>query len=247
MEKYCNFFLDKISAAKKIKNPREGKEKIDLIIKEIKSSAKDKNKEAIVAYCYLQVVGYKVEQNAVAGRERLSQMITKQRCPEAMFFVAIAYHHGDLGYPEDKLKSEQWFRDISVNIELEVSERKRAVSAKYVADLYREGDVVSKDLAESARFYAIASDLGCEHSSLLLGVIYLNGADGVFGTHIQKDSSKGLALLHVLAEKGNADAVEAIVVYHLREAMSWCIKSTDRSEVVNASIEALESIEWRLQ
>lgn len=247
MEKYCNSFLDKLVFAKTIKNPREAKEKIDLIVKEIKSAAKDKNKEAIVAYCYLQVSGYKVEQNAVAGRERLSQMITKQRCPEAMFFVAIAYHHGDLGYPEDKTKSEQWFRDISVNTELEVSERKRAVAAKYVGDLFKEGAVVSKDLAEAARFYSIASELGCEHSSLLLGTIYLNGTEGVFGTILERDSVKGLSLLHALADKGNSSAIEAIVVYHLREAMSWCSKSTNRSEVVHASVQALESIEWRLQ
>ncbi|ELP5898540.1 sel1 repeat family protein [Vibrio vulnificus] len=247
MEKYCNSFLDKLVIAKSIKNPREAREKIDSIVKEIKFAAKEKNKEAIVAYCYLQILGYKVEQNAVAGRERLSQMITKQRCPEAMFFVAIAYHHGDLGYPEDKTKSEQWFRDISVNSEMEVCERKRAVSAKYVGDLFKEGVVVSKDLAEAARFYSIASELGCEQSSLLLGVIYLNGAEGVFGTILEKDSSRGLSLLRSLAENGNSCAIEAIVVFHLREAMSWCLKSNDRSEVLRASVQALESIEWRLQ
>ncbi|KDM89956.1 tetratricopeptide repeat protein [Photobacterium galatheae] len=247
MEKYCNSYLDEIIEAKQIRNPKEAQAKIDGLVKKIRDDAKANMKEAIVAYCYLQISGYKVEKNDVAGRERLSKMITKQRCPEAMYFVATAYFYGDMGYPEDKSKSEQWFRDIAINQEFEISDRKRSSAARYVAHFYKEGKVVSQDLSEAARFYEIACHFGCEESSLMLGIICLNGAEGVFGTIFEKDPSRGLTLLHALAEKGNNRAIEEVVKYHLAEAISWCKLTTNRTELIGASTEALEGIEWMIR
>ncbi|MCY9866124.1 hypothetical protein OTK49_26665 [Vibrio coralliirubri] len=247
MNKYCNAYLDRLDAAKKLSNPKESQVKISEIVKEIGLAAKNNNKEAVVAYCYLQIVGYKVEQNAIAGRERLTKMINKQRCPEAMFFVAIAFLCGDLGYNNDPSKSEHWFRDVALNLELEISDRKRATSALNVANLYLQGEVVTKDLAEAARFFELACSYGDEKSALMLGKIYLKGAEGIFGTIIPRDAVKGLDLLHKLASIGNIDATEEIVRYHLIEATKWCRESKSNTELLRVSRSVLDEVEWQIK
>lgn len=247
MNKYCNAYLDKLEAAKKIGNPKESQCKITEIVKEISHAAKNNNKEAVVAYCYLQIVGYKVEQNAISGRERLTKMINKQRCPEAMFFVAIAFLNGELGYNTDPTKSEQWFRDVALNSEFTIADRKRATSALHVANLYLRGEAVAKDIAEAARFFELACSYGDTESALMLGKIYLKGAEGIFGTVIARDTSKGLDLLHKLALDGNVDATEEIVRYHLVEATKWCRSSKSDTDLLRVSRSALEEVEWQIK
>jgi TPR repeat protein len=246
MEKYCNSYLNQILAAKKRSSPKEVQQGVNEAVSQIRAAAKKKVKEAVVAYSYLQIVGYKIEQKPVEAKERLSSMIQKQSCPEAMFFVATAFYYGDLEYPEDKPKAEQLYREIAVNKELNISDKKRAIASKEVAKLYQLGTSVTEDLSESARFYELACKHGCEKSSLMLGKVYLSGAEGVFGTIFEKDTKKGLGLLHGLAEKGDEEAKEELLKYHLRESIKWA-RTSGETELIKASQVALDKLEWMLK
>lgn len=246
MNKYCNSYLNKILQAQSITSPEDAQSSISQTVKEIRQDSKANLKEAIVAYSYLQIVGYKIEKKPIEAKERLNSMIQKQRCPEAMFFVAMAFWGGDLEYVKDKTKAEQLFRELAVSEELSISNEKKAISAHYVATIYNNGSVVTKDQSEAARFYELACQYGCPKSTLMLGKVYLSGAEGVFGTLFEKNVEKGLELLNKLAHSGNPEAKEEVVKYHLGEALNW-VRAGGDSELMIASGIALDSLEWMLK
>lgn len=247
MKKYCNKYLKQINLAKESKNPKIAKEQVNNEIRAIIAKANDGDKEAIVAYCYLQLVGFKIEAKPQEARERISKMITKHRNAEAMFFAAIAYYYGDIGYSKNVSGSEQWLREIVLSPQLVVSNEKKACAAYLVGELFRKGEKVLKDEAEAARFYELACQFGCKKSSLLLGRLYLNGADGIFGTEFKCNTEKGLLLLGTLADEGNMEAIEELIKYHAIEILKLGRKNSAPTEFIKKTIGAVECIEWLIR
>ena len=245
MKKYANTYLDKIETLKKVKNISVAKESILNVVKQVKVDAKKGIKEAIVAYCCLQITGYKIEKNANAGRERLMKMVNLHSL-EAVYFVAIASSYGEFGFIQDQVRGEQWAREVALSEDSEICNIKRANAAKVVADLYRNGLIVKVDLAEASRFYELACLNGCSESSLMLGKVLIRGAEGVFGTLVEADESRGLALLSTVAKEGNVEAAEELVKYYLTKSVSTCDLVNSKSDLLTLIKKTIDGVEWAL-
>ncbi len=244
MKKYINKYLDQLQELMKLQSGKLRSAKIKNVIISINTQAKQGDKEAIVAFCYLQITGFSIEKNLVAAKERLNKMINKQRSHEAMFFVAIAYYYGELDYPIDKAKSEPWLREVVITDNPELSVEKRRVAAKLIAEMYRSGDPVVKDDAEAYRFYSVAAELGCVESSRLVGEMHLLGTEGVFGSVVDKDPSAGLDILIKLSEKGDEEASEVLLRHYIKSSLNLCRSSNLDSELITEAKQSLSKLEW---
>jgi uncharacterized protein len=89
---------------------------------------------------------------------------------------------------------------------------KDAAAMTLIGQIYREGYAVARNEAEAARWFRIASGLGDREAAFALGMLLLNGADGV-----PADRAGAKAQFEIAAAKGQAGALYNLGVMALND------------------------------
>lgn len=105
-----------------------------------------------------------------------------------------------------------------------------AQAQNQLGDLYREGEVVTQDLAEALRWYQLAADQGDPHGQNNLGSMYLNGLG------VEPDFAEAVKWYRLAAEQGEPMAQYNLgvryregegVALDLAEAAKWLKRAAE--------------------
>lgn len=170
---------------------------------------------------YHEAVRLLEQARALALRQNDRRLAT-----ECEVLLAVIYFDGKGGVPKDQVTALQYLRDAADRGQL------RAIN--FLATLYENGELVSKDLNKALALYQAAAEQGFPDAQYNIGLMIYNG---VFST---RDLTQARGWVELAAENNNLNAMYMLAVMlekgeggprNLAKAAEWYRKAADRGHV----------------
>ena len=234
MKRLCNKYLDDLIIDKSY-------------VTKVIADAKAGEKDALIAYSVIQLVGFCVEKNKQQALNRLNAFMSSGDA-YGRFIGGVLKSDPVFEYGVDILVAEDYLRSVAFGGKAGgVDDDKTAVAARILGEFYSGAfEEIQMDEMESFRAHKLSAELGCVESMVEVGRMLINGVSGLFDITIEKDEPSGVKLLLDASGRGDDDATKELVKYYLRKAAGFGDSVKEVNGEIREILNIVSSIKWML-